>query len=191
MTESLPSTGNRGPDTHAAPLLAVQALRKSFGGVIALRDVSFGVAPGEVLALIGPNGAGKTTCFNVIHGELAPERGDVVFDGRSLVGLEPHAIARRGIGRTFQVAATFASMTVREGVAVALAAHDRRDAAVASMLAPRSARCNALLARLRIDDLAPANGHARRGDAQNKAVPPRNHRWTAQAQLHPGVLSRR
>ena len=65
-----------------APLLAVDALTKSFGGVTAVRDVSFTVAPGEVVAMIGPNGAGKTTCFNLIHGELAPDGGDVRFDGR-------------------------------------------------------------------------------------------------------------
>jgi len=141
-----------------APLLVVEALSKSFGGVHAVRDVSFAVAAGETVAIIGPNGAGKTTCFNLIHGELAADGGDVRFDGRTLLHQSTHAIARHGVGRTFQVAATFASMTVRESVALALVAHDGGDAAaVAPMLKARSARIDALLARLRIDDLADAH----------------------------------
>ena len=158
MTESPPATRDGGLEAGAAPLLAVDALTKSFGGVAALRDVSFGVAPGEVVALIGPNGAGKTTCFNVIHGELAPEGGDVRLAGRSIRGRAPHAIAHRGVGRTFQVAATFASMTVRESLALALAAHEGRDAAtLTGMLGIGSPRIDALLARVAIADLADAH----------------------------------
>jgi branched-chain amino acid transport system ATP-binding protein len=142
----------------STPLLAVRSLRKSFGGVTAVKDLSFGVDAGEVVAIIGPNGAGKTTCFNLIHGELPPDAGAIAFDGRSIVGAAPHALSRFGIGRTFQVAATFASMTVRESVALALAAHDRRDGAVVSaLLAAHTARCDALLARTRIADLADAH----------------------------------
>jgi branched-chain amino acid transport system ATP-binding protein len=141
-----------------APLLVVESLSKSFGGVHAVRKLSFTVAAGETVAIIGPNGAGKTTCFNLIHGELAADGGDVRFDGRTLLRQPPHAIARRGVGRTFQVAATFVSMTVRESVALALVAHTGGDAAAASpMLATRSARIDALLTRLRIDDLADAH----------------------------------
>jgi branched-chain amino acid transport system ATP-binding protein len=148
-----PRPGRGGP-----PLLVVEALTKSFGGVAALRDVAFGVAPGEVVALIGPNGAGKTTCFNIIHGELAPDRGDVRLAGRSIRGRPPHAIACLGVGRTFQVAATFASMTVRESLALALAAHDGRDGAIfAGMLEVASPRIDALLARVAIADLADAH----------------------------------
>ncbi|MEO9135148.1 MAG: ABC transporter ATP-binding protein [Casimicrobiaceae bacterium] len=139
-------------------LLNVVALGKSFDGITAVRDVSFAVASGEVVAMIGPNGAGKTTCFNLIHGELAADRGEVTFDGRSILGLPTHAIARRGIGRTFQVAATFASMTVRESIALALAAHDGCDSAIVSgRLQAKSARANALLSLMRIDDLAAAH----------------------------------
>jgi branched-chain amino acid transport system ATP-binding protein len=141
-----------------APLLEVSALSKSFDGVDAVRNVSFSVAAGEVVALIGPNGAGKTTLFNLIHGELVSDRGDVVFDGRSLVGLPTHAIARAGIGRTFQVAAMFASMTVRESMALSFAAHAGRDAAVMSTFLPAtSGRVDALLARLQIADLGGAH----------------------------------
>ena len=140
------------------PLLVVESLSKSFGGVHAVRDVSFTVAAGETVAIIGPNGAGKTTCFNLIHGEFAADGGDVRFDGRTLLRKPPHVIARRGVGRTFQVAATFASMTVRESVALALVAHARADAAAAApMLQTRSAPIDALLARLQIDDLADAH----------------------------------
>ena len=142
----------------SAVILEVAALRKAYDGVVAVRDVSFAVAPGEVVAMIGPNGAGKTTCFNLIHGELTADRGQVLLEGRSILGLAPHAIARRGVGRTFQVAATFASMTVRESIALALAARDGRDgAALSGPLAPTSERGDALLARLRIDDLADAH----------------------------------
>ncbi|HMA30882.1 MAG TPA: ABC transporter ATP-binding protein [Casimicrobiaceae bacterium] len=137
------------------PMLTVRGIRKAFAGVAALRDLSFAVDRGEVLSLIGPNGAGKTTCFNVIHGQLAPDAGEVRFEGRSIAGLPTHAIAQRGIGRTFQVAATFASMTVREGVVLALAARDRRDARVVTGLMPAaSAEADALLARVGITDLA-------------------------------------
>jgi len=107
-------------------VLAVRRLAKAFGGVQALRDVSFAVAAGELVALIGPNGAGKTTCFNIINGQLAPDAGEVSLDGRSLAGLPPRAIWRRGIGRTFQIAATFGSMTARENVQTALLSHRGR-----------------------------------------------------------------
>ena len=101
-------------------VLSVSRLSKSYGGVQALHDVSFEVSASERIALIGPNGAGKTTCFNILNGQLAPDRGEVRLDGASLNGLSPHEISRRGVGRTFQVAALFASMSVRENVQTAL-----------------------------------------------------------------------
>jgi len=107
--------------------LAVSHLSKAYGGVEAVRDVSFEVAAGEMVALIGPNGAGKTTCFNILNGQLAPDAGDVRLDGASLLGLPPHRIWRLGVGRTFQVTATFASMSVRENVQAALLSHHRRN----------------------------------------------------------------
>jgi ABC-type branched-subunit amino acid transport system ATPase component len=100
--------------------LDVRELSKSFGGVRAVDRVSFSVAAGELLAMIGPNGAGKTTCFNLINGQLRPDAGQVLFEGRKLEGYVPSERCRLGIGRTFQVAATFASMTARENVQVAL-----------------------------------------------------------------------
>jgi branched-chain amino acid transport system ATP-binding protein len=106
--------------------LVVRDLTKSYGGVQALRGVSFAVGAGEVVAMIGPNGAGKSTCFDILNGQLAPDRGAAELEGRSLVGLAPRRIWRLGVGRTFQIAATFASMTARENVQVALLSHRRR-----------------------------------------------------------------
>ena len=109
----------------SAAILQVEGLHKAFGGVQAVADVSFAVSAGEMLALIGPNGAGKSTCFNMLNGQLAPDNGIVRLEGRDIVGLRPRAIWRLGVGRTFQITATFASMTVRENVQVALLSHRR------------------------------------------------------------------
>ena len=103
--------------------LSVRSLSKAFGGVTAVDRVSFDVARGEFLAMIGPNGAGKTTCFNTINGQLAPDSGEIWFEGKNLAGLKPRQIWRLGVARTFQVAATFGSMTVVENVQMALISH--------------------------------------------------------------------
>ena len=105
--------------------LEVKGLSKSFGGVKAVSDVHFNVRQGELLALIGPNGAGKTTCFNMLNGQLRPNAGSVIFDGNQLVGRRPRRIWRMGVGRTFQITATFQTMTVRENVQMALISHHR------------------------------------------------------------------
>ena len=107
-------------------LLAVRDLRKAFGGLQAVGGVTFELARGELLALIGPNGAGKSTCFNMINGQLPPDAGQVLLDGTSIVGRRPRDIWRLGVGRTFQVAATYASMTVAENVQLALLSRDAR-----------------------------------------------------------------
>jgi branched-chain amino acid transport system ATP-binding protein len=104
-------------------ILSVRNLSKAFGGVHAVDNVSFDVGEGEFLALIGPNGAGKSTCFNIINGQMLPDHGEIRFTDHSIVGLPPRAIWRLGIGRTFQIAATFSSMTVAENVQLALASH--------------------------------------------------------------------
>ncbi|MET0443547.1 MAG: ABC transporter ATP-binding protein, partial [Pseudorhodoplanes sp.] len=103
--------------------LSIRQLSKSFGGVRAVNDVSFEIKRGEFLALIGPNGAGKSTCFNMINGQLPPDAGEIWFEGNKLNGRKPRDIWRLGIGRTFQVAATFNSMTVIENVQMALLSH--------------------------------------------------------------------
>ena len=100
------------------PLLEVRGIGKRFGGLQAVRNLSFDMARGEVLGLIGPNGAGKTTVFHLLSGFLAPDGGDVRFDGRSLAGLKPHAICRLGLARTFQIVRPFPHLSVWENVRV-------------------------------------------------------------------------
>jgi len=107
-------------------LLQVQNLGKSFGGIAAVDGVSFSIRPGELLALIGPNGAGKTTTFNMINGQLRADRGSVRLSGQELLGFAPRDIWRLGVGRTFQIAETFASLTAIENVQMALLSHHRR-----------------------------------------------------------------
>ena len=130
-------------------VLTVRNLSKAYGGVQAVSNVSFSVAAGELLALIGPNGAGKTTCFNMLNGQIPADSGTVELAGRSLAGLKPREVWRLGVGRTFQITATFASMTVRENVQMALLSHHRRLGSLAT-IATRShvAEAETLLARV-------------------------------------------
>lgn len=107
-------------------LLNVTNLGKSFGGNRAVDGVSFSVAPGELLALIGPNGAGKSTTFNMVNGQLQADSGSITLAGQELIGLKPRQIWKQGVGRTFQIAETFASLTVLENVQVALLSADGR-----------------------------------------------------------------
>jgi len=109
-----------GVPAQAPPVLEVRDLNKSFGGIEAVKDVSFSVAKGELLAMIGPNGAGKSTCFNMLMGQLKPNRGQVRLNGQEITGLPPRTIWQRGVGRTFQITATYPSMTVVENVQMAL-----------------------------------------------------------------------
>ncbi len=102
----------------SAALLELDRASKHFGGVHAVRDLTFALQSGEILGVIGPNGAGKTTLVNLITGTLRPSSGRIVFDGRRIDGLKPYRIGRMGIARTFQVVRPFASLTVRENVAV-------------------------------------------------------------------------
>ncbi|MDB5824037.1 MAG: transporter ATP-binding protein [Herminiimonas sp.] len=106
-------------------LLRVENVTKKFGGIIANHDVSFQVGAGQIVGLIGPNGAGKTTMFNAIAGSAAPTSGDIWLDGKTVSGLTPEQCARAGIGRTFQVARTFTSMTAKENVMVGCFLKDR------------------------------------------------------------------
>lgn len=104
-------------------LLAVEGLTKSYGGVHAVRGVSFSLAAGEILALIGPNGAGKSTCFDMLNGQNVPDSGKISLSGRETTGQRPRAVWRLGVGRTFQITATFPTMTVRENVQVPLVSY--------------------------------------------------------------------
>lgn len=101
-------------------VLKVEGLSKSFGGINAVGGITFSVAIGEMLALIGPNGAGKSTCFNMLMGQLRPDAGSIEFAGQNLVGMRPRKVWRLGVGRTFQITATYPSMTVVENVQMAL-----------------------------------------------------------------------
>lgn len=107
-------------------LLSVDRISKKYGDFMAVRDVSFEIERGELLAIIGPNGAGKSTCFNVISGQLHASSGTIRLDGQDITYLKPRQIWRLGVGRTFQVAATYATMTVVENVEMALLSRDRK-----------------------------------------------------------------
>lgn len=110
----------------APTLLSVEGLSKSYGGVHAVRSVSFELRAGEILALIGPNGAGKSTCFDMLNGQTSPDSGRIHLLGEDTTGRRPREIWRLGVGRTFQITATFPTMTVRENIQVALVSHHRQ-----------------------------------------------------------------
>lgn len=110
--------------SDASKLLVVEGLTKSYGGVHAVRGVSFSLAAGEILALIGPNGAGKSTCFDMLNGQNTPDSGKVNLLGKDTVGQKPREVWRLGVGRTFQITATFPTMTVRENVQVPLVSYN-------------------------------------------------------------------
>jgi branched-chain amino acid transport system ATP-binding protein len=100
-----------------APLMQIEGVTKRYGGLVALNNVSLALAPGEIIGLIGPNGAGKTTLVNVITGVQQPDAGKILFEGHRIDRLPAYQIARRGIGRTFQIVQPFPKMTVLENVA--------------------------------------------------------------------------
>lgn len=104
------------PVGEAGALLEVRSLGRDFGGVRAVDDVSFSVTPGTITGIIGPNGAGKSTVLGMLAGEVRPSRGTIRFDGRDLVGVPPHKVARAGIVRTFQLASVFSHLTVFENL---------------------------------------------------------------------------
>jgi len=112
-----------------SPLLQVERLNKRFGGLHAVKDVSFALEAGSITGVLGPNGAGKTTVFNLLTGFIAFDTGTVRLDGRPLAGLSPHRIVNRGLARTFQLARPFLGMSVLENVEVACLAPRVRRAA--------------------------------------------------------------
>lgn len=107
------------------PVLEVQNLVRRFGGITAVDGVSFAVKPGEVLGIIGPNGSGKSTLFNCILGQLVPSEGAIRLDGQDVTGLRPSDLAKRGVGRTFQLLQVFPNLTVRENLILAGQEHRR------------------------------------------------------------------
>jgi branched-chain amino acid transport system ATP-binding protein len=108
------------------PLLKVESLSKSFGGLQAVRDVSLSVQQGSLVALIGPNGAGKTTLFALLSGFLLPDQGRVIYGGEDITGRAPFVNARHGLTRTFQIVQPFAAQTVQENIALGAHLHEKR-----------------------------------------------------------------
>lgn len=142
-------SGDGATPRGATEVVRVEGLSKAYAGVQAVTSVSFALAAGEILALIGPNGAGKSTCFNMLNGQIRPDSGTIRILGRDTAGMPPRRIWRLGVGRTFQIAAAFASMTVRENVQVALLSHAGRLGRMrGSVRRQHAAEADALLARV-------------------------------------------
>ena len=122
--------------TSDSSILAVRDLTMRFGGIVALDGVSFEMTAGKIVGLIGPNGAGKTTLFNCLNRLYTPQRGDILFEGRSLLSATPHRIAEMGIGRTFQNLALFSTMSVLDNVMVGVHSRTRSDFASNALKLP-------------------------------------------------------
>ena len=137
-------------DRDAEPLMRTEGLRKDFGGLRAVDDLTFAVLPGRVHAVIGPNGAGKTTLFNLATGQLRPSAGRIYFRGEDVTGLRPHQITQRGISRKFQITQVFGEMSVMDNVMLALHRHYRRR--TLALRTPREARerANEILTLMRL-----------------------------------------
>jgi branched-chain amino acid transport system ATP-binding protein len=125
-------------------MLAIEGLTKRFGGVAAIDGVTLDFPDGALAAVIGPNGAGKSTFFNLISGAIVPDAGRVLLDGHDIAGESRAAIVRRGIGRAFQVASIFPTMTVAENLMAAIAAHRGQWSAIGRRFPPPGARSRAL-----------------------------------------------
>jgi len=148
----------------AEPLLQTVALRKEFGGLVAVDDVDFTVPEGSIVSLIGPNGAGKTTFFNMLTGVYKPTEGRVVFAGEDMTGRPPHAFTHRGIGRTFQNIRLFQNMTALENVLVGMHVRLKGNLFEAIVRTPR-VRKEEAAARQRARELLDFSG-LRRKDAE-------------------------
>ena len=109
----------------AARMLELKGVSKAFGGLQVISELDLHVDENEIVSVIGPNGAGKTTLFNLVTGVYAPDEGEILFDGESIVGLAPNKITRRGVARTFQTLRLFLNMTVKENVMAAAYGHTR------------------------------------------------------------------
>ena len=146
------STGVAGTLEARGAALDVQGVTVQFGGLRVLDDVSFALAPGELLAVIGPNGAGKTTLFNCITGVYRPDSGSIRLAGRDIVGLRPSRIVSLGIARTFQNLALFPTMTVEDNLLLGCH-HAMRAGIITSAILPRRARREEEAYRERVDEI--------------------------------------
>jgi len=124
----------------AKRLLELTGVSKSFGGLACISNLELHVDEGEIVSVIGPNGAGKTTLFNVITGVYRPDEGEILLDGKSLVGLEPHQVTNRGVARTFQTLRLFLNMSVRENVMAVQYGHTKATVFEAMLRLPRARR---------------------------------------------------
>jgi branched-chain amino acid transport system ATP-binding protein len=124
----------------AAPLLELEHVTKSFGGLLCIDELDLDVRDGEIVSVIGPNGAGKTTLFNLITGMYRPDSGDIRLDGESIVGLPPHKITNRGIARTFQTLRLFLNMSVKDNVMAATYGGTRASLVESILRLPRARR---------------------------------------------------
>jgi branched-chain amino acid transport system permease protein len=141
-----------GSDRAGRLVLEAKGVTKSFGGLVAVNQVDLVIPERSIVGLIGPNGAGKTTFFNLVTGLLAPDSGEIVFDGRSIVGLRPNAIVARGVARTFQSIRLFQNMTVLDNILVG--EHSRLSASVAgAIFRPPAVRAEESRAHQRARDL--------------------------------------
>ena len=140
----------------STPLLKVSGLKKAYGAIQAVGDVSFEVMPGEIFGVIGPNGSGKTTLFNSVLGQIRPDAGSIELDGHDITGLSPLELNKRGVGRTFQTLQVFGKMSVRDNLLVA--AQEHRGTMASRMFAPRDsglgAKADALIEQFRIGHVA-------------------------------------
>jgi branched-chain amino acid transport system ATP-binding protein len=150
-----PSSATAGKDNQSLPktLLTVDNVRRSFGGLVAVDKVSFGIYAGQIKAIIGPNGAGKTTLFNLISGLLPPETGRITFKQRSITGWPPYKIARAGISRTFQNPSLFLQMSVLENVMVGRHARTRWEFAACCLRWPGQASEERAIAKAAMEQL--------------------------------------
>jgi len=121
-------------------MLRLENVVKSFGGVVATNDVSLDFPAGSLSAVIGPNGAGKTTLFNLVTGHLVPDSGRILLEEEDIAGKPPVDIVRKGIGRAFQIASIFPSMTVEQSLMCAVASHFHTSEAMLSVFPPRNVR---------------------------------------------------
>jgi len=150
------------------PVLETRGLSKSFGGVRAVSSVDLAMPKGEIRALIGPNGAGKTTFFNMLTGQLRADAGSVLFKGQRLSGLPPYTVWRRGVSRTFQITATFATLSALDNVRVARLSH----AGKTYSLLEAAARLQAEKARALLDQV----GLVDQADRVSRSIRRRNRR---------------
>ena len=167
--DTQPSGGNQAPES-GGDLLIAAAVRKEFGGLLAVNDLDFTIPHRSIVSLIGPNGAGKTTFFNMLTGLYKPTSGAIVFDGAEITNKPPHAITKAGIGRTFQNIRLFPQMTALENVLVGMHIQMRSNV-VDALLSTRKAREEEVWAEGKANELLSLVGLSGRGAVVARNLP--------------------